>query len=494
MGNNKRVKNLEATNGVNGKVPLKTKIFFGMGDIFGGGAFNIINFFYTIFLTDVVDLQMIWVAPIFLIGKIWDALTDPLMGTISDKTKSKFGRRRPYFLAGIFFIFISFIILWFPVDFGQQIAKFLYVLFAYLFFNTVVTMVMVPYQAMAAEITLDYNERTSVNSIRLFFSLASSLCCALFPLMIVNAFDDIRIGYIVMSVIFALAFSLPWIGVFKYTHERKDFKVNESKFNLVNMVIEPFKIKSFRYLLLMFLAGYLGMDIVSMIFAYYMKYYVNQPNAVSLVLGVLLIVEILFVPIYAKIAEKIGKNRAFMIGASIWIIGALVIFFIPRTASLPVIFGVAALIGAGVSAVAVMPHTIFGDVTDVGELAYGERREGNFSGLITLVRKFASGIAIAFATFFLGLVGYLNPLSETVDGVEKMIEQQQPEAVLLAIRIIIAIVPIVLMVVGIIAAKKYPLTKNIHKKLISFLNFKRGVSKDGDLSKEEIDELKKELI
>ena len=123
-----------------------------------------------------------------------------------------------------------------------------------------------------------------------------------------------------------------------------------------------------------------------------------------------------------------------------------------------------------------------------------KEEKGNFSGLITLVRKFASGIAIAFATFFLGFVGYLNPLSETVDGVEKMIEQQQPEAVLLAIRIIIAIVPIILMIVGIIAAKKYPLTKNIHKKLISFLNFKRGVSKDGDLSKEEIDELKNELI
>lgn len=475
------------------KIPLLNKMFFGSGDIFGGGAFNIINFFYAIFLTDVVGLDMVFVAPVFLIGKIWDAITDPFMGSITDRTRSRFGRRRPYFLAGIVLVFISFMILWYPVDFDTQAARFLYILFAYLFFNTVVTMIMIPYQAMAAEISLDYNERTSVNSIRLLFSLASSLICALIPMMIVNSFEDMRAGYIAMSVVFGLIFSLPWIGVFAFTKERQDFSSVEANLNLKSMFVEPLKIRSFRYLLAMFLTAYLGMDIVSMIFAYYMKYYIEKPNALPLVLGVLLIVEILFIPFYAFLAKKKDKTFSFILGSLVWIIGSGAIFFIPRNASLPVVFFLAGFVGAGVSAAAVIPHTIFGDVTDVGELAYGQRREGNFSGLITFTRKFASGVAVALATLILGVAGYANPERVVENGVTTMIEKPQGAAVLLTIRLIISLAPVVLMALGIIAAKKYPLDSESHRRLIDYLNKKRHNEKT-TLSDEEFDELKRRLI
>lgn len=485
---------MKKENNIHGKISLKTKLLFGAGDIFGGGAFNIINFFFALFLTDVIGLNMVYVSPVFLIGKIWDAVTDPFMGTITDGTKSKLGRRRPYFLAGIILIFISFFILWYPVDFDTQTGKFIFVLFAYLFFNTVVTMVMVPYQAMSAEISLDYNERTSVNSIRLAFSLGSSLICAVIPMLIVNSFADIRTGYIVMAAVFGLLFSLPWFGVFFSTKEREDFKPQKRTVNFKAMFIDPFKIKSFRYLLLMFLAAYLSMDIVSMIFAYYMKYYVLEPAALSMVLGVLLIVEILFIPFYAFIAKKKSKTFAFIIGAVIWALGSLLIFLVPQGAPLYLVIILAALIGSGVSAAAVIPHTLFGDVTDVGELAYSERREGSFSGIITFARKFASGIAVAFVTFLLGITGYLNPEIILENGVEKSVERIQPESVLLTIRIIIAFVPLVLMALGIWAALKYPLNPDNHRKMIDYLTARRKGEKLEGISQDEIDKLKEELI
>jgi len=481
-------------NNIHGKISLKTKLLFGAGDIFGGGAFNIINFFFALFLTDVIGLNMVYVSPVFLIGKIWDAVTDPFMGTITDGTKSKLGRRRPYFLAGIILIFISFFILWYPVNFDTQTGKFIYVLFAYLFFNTVVTMVMVPYQAMSAEISLDYNERTSVNSIRLAFSLGASLICAIVPMLIVNSFDDIRTGYIVMATVFGLLFSLPWLGVFFSTKERQDFRQQKRTINFKAMFIDPFKIKSFRYLLLMFLAAYLSMDIVSMIFAYYMKYYVLDPGALSMVLGVLLIVEILFIPFYAFIARKKSKTFAFIIGAIIWAFGSVLIFMLPQSAPLYLVIILAALIGSGVSAAAVIPHTLFGDVTDVGELAYSERREGSFSGIITFARKFASGIAVAFVTFLLGVTGYLNPEIILENGVEKSIERMQPESVLLTIRIIIAFVPIALMALGIWAALKYPLNPQNHRKMIDYLTAQRKGETMKGMTPQEIEKLKEELI
>nr|HPJ22849.1 MFS transporter [Clostridia bacterium] len=108
-------------------------ITFGTGDLFGGGGQLVINFFYLIFLTDIVKLNPGLAGVVVLISRIWDAVSNPLMGLISDNTKSKFGRRRPYILLGSIGIVIAFIMLWWPVSFGSQAATFAYVLFAYLF-------------------------------------------------------------------------------------------------------------------------------------------------------------------------------------------------------------------------------------------------------------------------------------------------------------------------------------------------------------------------
>lgn len=469
---------------VNGteKVPFITKFFFGFGDVYGGGVFNIINFFYAIFLTDVVKIPPAYASLIFLVGKIWDAVTDPIMGYISDRTKSKWGRRRPYFLFGVPFIFLSFVMVWYPVSFESVFARFIYALFAYMFLNTVVTMVLIPYTAMSAEITLDYNERTAINSLRLTFSLLSSLLCAVLPMMIVKSAGDVKKGYLLMSVIFGLFFALPYLGVFAFTKE-KNFKPATTKLNFKDLIVEPLKIKTFRLYLGMFLFAYLAIDTVSVIFPYYMKYYVGKPFFVSAVLGVLLITEIIFVPVYATIARKKSKNFAYILGAFVWMLGSVATFFFKPEWSNAVLLGIAALIGSGVSAVAVMPHTILGDVTDVAELKSGERREGNISSMATFLRKVASALVQAVILLILGAVGYINPVGNEIP--------QQPASVILAIRMIILFGPILLLAVGVFSAKKYPLKPERHKLLVSILEKRRK----GDKVEENVlKELEKELI
>ena len=468
------------------KLSLKTKLFYASGDIYGGGAFNIINFFYAIFLTDVVGLKMQYIAPILLIGKIWDAVTDPLMGLISDNTRTRWGRRRPYFLAGTFLIFISFFILWYPVSFPTQVGKFVYALVAYLIFTTVFTMVMTPYSALGAELTLDYHERTSLNSFRLAFSIGSGLVCAVLPMLIVNAFDDIRTGYIVMAIVFGLIFSLPWIGVFLYTKEREEFSQEKKSFNFFELFFEPFKIKSFRLLIFMYLFAYLAIDVVSTVFAYYTKYYLGNETVLPIALGTLFIAEILFIPVYGAIAKKTSKNISYIIGAIVWCIAGVALFTLPPDVSTFQVVLMAGIIGAGISAVAVMPHAMFGDVTDVAELVVGKREEGTLSGLMTFIRKVASGLAVAGVTFSMGLAGFVNP----VDGVEFA----QPPSFLFALRFIISFVPLILMTLGIIAAIRYPLVSRDHKKLIKYLEDKRkGLPISPELEKE-ILELQKKLV
>jgi oligogalacturonide transporter len=146
----------------------------------------------------------------------------------------------------------------------------------------------------------------------------------------------------------------------------------------------------------------------------------------------------------------------------------------------------AGIIGAGVSAVAVMPYTIFGDVTDVAELKFGKREEGILSGIITFVNKVASGLAVAGVTFTLGITGFVNP----IDG----IEQPQPESFLFTLRFIISFVPTILLILGIIAAVRYPLSPKRHNKLREYLEAKRKNETIKEELEKEITNLKKELI
>ena len=233
---------------------MGTKLGFGAGDIFGGGSLVIISIFYLYFLTDVLLISPALAGTVFLISRMWDALIDPPIGIISDRTRTRFGRRRPYFLAGVVLIFASFVMMWFPVAFESEMHRFLYVLGTYIFFCTCYSITMIPYFSLASELTTDYNERTSLTSYRMVFSMASSLTCAVVPLTVVDyvkGIYDLRTGYIVMAFIFGLVFSLPFLATFFATRERPEFQKKPESFNVKEMIIVPFKTPTFlNYLLL----------------------------------------------------------------------------------------------------------------------------------------------------------------------------------------------------------------------------------------------------
>ena len=471
-----------------GKLSLATKLFYGMGDIYGGGAFNIVNFYYAVFLTDIVKIHPSYSAVIFLISKIWDAVTDPLMGYISDRTNSRWGRRRPYFLLGIPLIFISFIMLWFPVDYDSQVSRFVYVLLAYMFFNTVVTLVMVPYQAMSAELTGDYEERTSLNSIRLVFSLVASLFCALIPLFIINGFgmnvEGIRKGYITMSVVFGLFFALPWVGTFLFTYETpvKTASLSHEKLWFKSM-FAPLKIKTFRKFLALQLFTFIAFDIIVLIIGHYMKYWMQNYEAMNILLGLLIICEVAAVPVYSKISHKKGKTTAFVTGAIIWAIACLGMFFIQRDTPLIALYVVGIFVGIGLSGAIVTPYTMFGDVVDVGELAFGENRSGSFSGMLTFLRKSATALAQSLVLASLGWFGYQEPLEMMQKGVLVSVEQEQPDSILFIIRMIISFIPIILLSFAFIIAKRYPLTKEVHNQVREILDTHEQLTQEQEVEK-----------
>jgi len=193
---------------------LVSKISYASGDIYGGGAFMIFSLLFMNFLVLVEGLPVVATTIIIFVGKLWDAVTDPIVGRISDKTRSKFGRRRLYFLIGIIPVYLSFVMLFYSFGIENVTAKIAYYTFAYMFFGTAFTIVMVPYNAILSDMTSDYNERTSFTTIRMVFSGAASLLSAVIPSIIIKVIGGGQIGpkqipgYLVMALIFGALFAL----------------------------------------------------------------------------------------------------------------------------------------------------------------------------------------------------------------------------------------------------------------------------------------------
>ncbi|MCL2425748.1 MAG: MFS transporter [Oscillospiraceae bacterium] len=474
------------------KIKTSTKWFFSLGDIFSGGFFNIVNFFYAFFLTNVVGISPFWAGAVFLVGNLLDALTDPGMGIITDNTRTKFGRRRPYIILGAPLVLLAFVMMWFPLSGGTEISRVVFYMFAFVLMNTVTTIVQVPYLSMAAELTTDYNERTSLTNVRMLVSVTSSIICAVVPMLIVGAYQDVRTGYIVMSVIFGLFFTLPLILVFLKVKERKQFSQGR-KATFADM-FKPLRLRIFRRFMYIYLGAILAMDIIAMIFAYYMTYSLNRFDEISFVLGTLLVSQVLCVPLASWFAKRTSKITAIIVGNVGWAICAAASFLITSSSPWFSIYILASVLGIFIGFTLIGYNSLFGDVTEIGEYYLGYRAEGSFYGIQQFVRKCCSAVANWFALFLLGITGFVSPIEVVENGIVELVSQPQTPLVLFTINGILGIVSIILLIPSTIHAVIWKLTKENHAKLIAYLDRKRSGLEVSAEEEQEVKEICEPLI
>lgn len=448
------------------KLTFKNLLSYGVGDIFGGGSFVVINLLFIYFLTDVAKLNPALAGLVVLAGKAWDAVSDPIMGYITDTTRSKYGRRRIFFLIGIFPIILSFVAMWIPFSSESQIVKFIYYACAYVFFSTAFTMVMIPYSALNAEMTREYKDRTRLSGARLIFSQFSSLISGTVPKMIVDTFPDKAQGFLVMSIVFAIFFALPWLVVFFGTWELPDVQVeNKSLVDFFKNLLVIWTNKSFRVHIGLYICAYSALDLIMAMFIYYLTYYIQKPHVFTMCLGAMLVTQVSFLPVYVFIANKKGKGFAYRVGVSIWAIALVSSLLFDSATPLQYIIALSILMGAGMSAGTMIPWAILPSVTDVGELITGKQQAGVYAGAMTFIRKLVQAVVLAVFGIVLQAIGYK---ANTV---------QSPET-LEYLRLMFALVPSSLMLLGIIISMQFKITPVTHPMLIQEINrLKAGGSK-----------------
>lgn len=449
------------------------KIGYGLGDIYGGGSGVLVSFYYLYFLTDVIRLNPALAGTVILVSKVYDAITDPFEGVIGDRTRTRLGRRRPYLLAGIPLIFISFFLLFFPVSLASQVGRFVFVLLTYLFFSTVVSIVMLNYNALQSELTLDYDERTSLSSTRILFSTVASIVAAVLPLEIVGLFSDVRTGYIAMAAFFGAFFALPFIATVAATREREAFQRPPRPFHWRQAFIEPFQVRSFVILLGMYLFAFVAIDAVSSIVIYFMTYYLGRGEEANFVSGTLLVAQVVSLPFYVWISKRWNKRTGYIVGAVAWMLVMLTSLLIAPGQPYYFVYVFAALVGLSTGGIVIMVYAMFPDIPDVDELKSGQRREGIYAAMFTFMRKLSSAVAIFLISTSIAWAGYLPPVETVVDGAVQLVEQAQPQRFILTLRLIFALLPVVLLGASLLVARRYPLTHAVHQRLNAVLARRR---------------------
>ncbi|HPK15801.1 MAG: Inner membrane symporter YicJ [Firmicutes bacterium ADurb.Bin248] len=389
---------------------LKKRLGYACGDIYGGGSFLIFSMLFMNFLVLVEGMPVVLASAVIFAGRLWDAVTDPIMGNLTDRTRSRFGRRRVYFLAGIPLVFASFVMLWYSFGMQSVMLKVFYYIFAYMFLDAAFTVVMVPYNAILPDITCDYNERTRFTATRMAFSAGTAILAAVVPSILIKSIGGEvngpaqKSGYLAMGLVFGAIFALGWLFTFLGTKEREDLPEPEP-FSIREW-FSVFRNKTYRIFLGIFIFVQVAIDLLLAIFIFYIDIVVLQYKNYEVVMGVLLVCQLLFMFMHNKIAQKKGKHYPLFVGIPVWIAASAGFAFVSSTTPLWVILALAVLIAAGAAAGNLSTWAMLSDTCEVDELITGKRREGIYSGFTTFARKCASGAAVLVMGFGLQLAGF----------------------------------------------------------------------------------------
>lgn len=424
------------------------KISYAFGDVYGGGAFVIVSFLLLDFLTRVEGLSGVWAGVIMFVGKAWDAVTDPLMGMLSDKTKSKHGKRRFYFLIGALPVFISWVMLWYSFGITGEAAKIVYYMITYMLFSTAFTIVMVPYNAILANMTSDYNKRSAFTAMRLSFSAGAAILCATLPNMITGSFQSIKTGYLIMAVIFGAVFALSWLATFFGTWENNNI-TSQAGFSYKEW-ISVFKNKSFRIYALTFIFSQMAIDITMPIAVIFLPVVLQKGSLQTTALGSLMVVQLIFIIIFSRFAQRFSKKLPGIIAAPVWIAASVAFFtFSPQTPDM-LIISFCALIGVGAAGCNLVSWSILPDISDVDELMTGKRREGLYSGVSTFLRKLSGGVMVGVTGIMLDIFHYSEE-AVTAGNIEPL--------TVTGIKILFCAVPVLFLFAMLLALRKYRLGK-----------------------------------
>jgi GPH family glycoside/pentoside/hexuronide:cation symporter len=463
------------------------KLVYGTGDWSEASYGTLRQIFYAIFLTDVVGLDARLASFAALAGIIWDAVNDPLVGVLTDRMRSRWGRRRPFLLFFAIPFGASFLLLWWAPPWHNQIALAATVTLAFMISDTFETLCGVPFSSLLPELTPDYDERTTLTSFRIFFNLLASLVTAVAAPAIIDAMLTAGFtqqqGYLIVAGIFGGLAVIPFLLIFAVVRERYGATDRpQETVTFKQTVRTSWANIPFRFATVIYMLNWITFDLVALLLPFYLLYWIAGGHMLtsvtlfgvslpleSAVFALLLVTAIIALPFWLWLSHRLGKHIAYIIGMIFWA-GVQLGIFLVHPGQVTLVLWMAFLAGLSVSAAHILPDAMFPDVIEWDELLTGRRQEGIYYGVKNFIRKLTGAMAIFLALQVLGWFGYKAPPAGATSFA-------QTPVTLTAIRILIGPLGAVMLFSAVITAGFYPLTRERHarvRRLLGARNKRRG--------------------
>lgn len=425
----------------------KSKVAYGCGDLASNLVFQMMSLYMMFFYTDVFGITAAAVGSMLLLSRVVDAIADVFIGIMIDKTDTKWGKCRPYFL------FVSvplgvIAVLAFNVPNLSPVGKLVYAYITYILLCVVYDVINIPLTAMLPSLTDDPQERTMYVTVRMILSLVGSTIVSAMAMPMIQHFGggNQQKGFLYTIIVFAVLAVGFFMLTFKGTEEKIKNKVKKVPFKESLKAIKgntPWII-----IILNTFFIYLGMIIRSSCIVYFFTYNISKPGLIALISTLSTFSSIpgtLVLPIFS---ERVGKANSLRIGYVLTIIGSIVMFV--GISSVPVIIVGLVVSGIGTGLTSGARFSMLSDTVDYGEWKSGVRAQGILSSISSFAAKLAMGVAGAVSSFLLAWGGYIAKAKQT------------PKA-LFAIQINFIWIPIAVCVIGLILMMGYNLDKKFDK-------------------------------
>jgi glycoside/pentoside/hexuronide:cation symporter, GPH family len=476
---NDSVGNSTPINPENPPLNLQTKLAYGAGDLGPAIAGNISIFFLLIFFTNVAGIPPGLAGSVLMIGKIWDAINDPIIGVLSDRTKSRrWGRRLPWMFYGAIPFGIIFFLQWIVPRFSADQSSNIWPLFWYyvvigLLSQVFFTVVSLPYAAMTPELTQDYDERTTLNSFRFGFSIGGSILSLILAQVIFSTISDGEQQYLVLATVAAVISVIAlYVCIFGVRDRVLAFEAKrtqtpqQASIPFFDQLKIAFTNRPYLFVIGIYLFSWLAVQVTATTIPYFVVNYMglnnsDVPTAMIAVQGTALLM--LFA--WNALSHKMGKKIVYFLGMSLWIIAAGGLFFL-QPGQIGLMYTLAVMAGFGVSTAYLVPWSLIPDVIDLDEWHTGQRREGVFYGFMVLLQK----LGLALGIFLVGNALQAAGFQSTVPGEATPI---QPESALVAIRFTVGPLPTIFLICGLFLTYFYPITREMHAEIMMKLKARR---------------------
>lgn len=460
------------------KTTILPMINYSYANMYMGGAGYIISMYFTVFLTDVVNLSLNQAGIVVMLATIWDAVTDPVMGIITDRTRSKTGKHRRYLLCGIPLMVISYTLMWNSFGLNGKTNPALamaYFVIVYMLYKTAYTVIGVPHTAMLPELAPEYNLRTQYNSVGYLFNSAGMVPAFGIVVAILAIFgsndnltSESKAPFLVIGIVLSVFFGLAVFLTYYKTREPSSLNNKNEKLDIRYIIHEyvlVFKNKSFRQYFFMSLAYQFATGFYANSKVYYIKYLANQYSGYALFNAVAGVAEAAAFPLNYALTMKHGKKKCGNIVTPLMVAGLAIGLIMQSGGSF--IWSALMMLSMllypfGMSGLGFVSTNIFPDLTDVDELITGRRREGVIATFSTLIKKSISGVMAAMVGFTLQSFGLIT--GDTVSQYEKTTGTlfEQSDSAILGVRICVAVIPIVAAIISLVLLKRFRMTKDDH--------------------------------